>query len=159
MCSQFLSISDSFGGRPICTEILYTLKQYNIGGNMSIGVNFIKCDQGRTQFYRQQRSCGKVMFLHLSVSHSVHRGVCLRACWDTPPGRYTPREGTPFPGQVHSSPTTVTGADSTHPTGMLSCFMDKLKIQIVGIQIIEKAVVLNGPLLPVTPHMIVISYL
>ena len=25
-------------------------------------------------FYRPQRSCGKVMFLHLSVSHSVHRG-------------------------------------------------------------------------------------
>ena len=25
----------------------------------------------------------KVMFLHLSVSHSVHRGVCLNACWDT----------------------------------------------------------------------------
>ena len=70
-----------------------------------------------------------------------------------PPGRYTlPRAGTPLP-------TTVTGADSTHPTGMLSCFMDKLKIQIVGIQIIEKAVVLNGPLLPVTPHRIVISYL
>ena len=25
-------------------------------------------------FYRPQRSCEKVMFLHLSVSHSVHRG-------------------------------------------------------------------------------------
>ena len=25
-------------------------------------------------FYRPQLSCGKVMFLHLSVSHSVHRG-------------------------------------------------------------------------------------
>ena len=24
--------------------------------------------------YRPQRSCGKVMFLHQSVSHSVHRG-------------------------------------------------------------------------------------
>ena len=24
--------------------------------------------------YRPQRSCGKVMFLHLSVCHSVHRG-------------------------------------------------------------------------------------
>ena len=30
-----------------------------------------------TKFYGPQRSCGKVMFLHLSVSHSVHRrGVC-----------------------------------------------------------------------------------
>ena len=34
----------------------------------------------RTYFYRPQRSCGKVMFLHLSVSHSVHRGVCVPAC-------------------------------------------------------------------------------
>ena len=32
----------------------------------------------------------KVMFLHLSVSHSVHGGVCLSACWDT-----TPRDQAP----------------------------------------------------------------
>ena len=40
------------------------------------------------------------MFLHLSVSHSVHRrGVCLSACWDThPPGRHPP------PGQTPPSP-------------------------------------------------------
>ena len=34
----------------------------------------------------------KVMFLHLSVSHSVHGGrggVCPIACWDTPPGRHS----------------------------------------------------------------------
>ena len=36
-------------------------------------------------FYRPQTKFAKVMFLHLSVSHSVHRaGVCLSACWDTP---------------------------------------------------------------------------
>ena len=97
--------------------------------------------------YRPQRSCTKDMFLHLSVSHSVHReSVCLSACWDAhlpgrytapgkytplPLGRYPPRQvppwaGTP-PGQVHPShpwagtpPTTVTAADGTHPTGMLS---------------------------------------
>ena len=45
--------------------------------------------------YRPQRSCGKVMFLHLSVSHSIHGGgVCHtspRAYWaDTPPDRHTP---------------------------------------------------------------------
>ena len=49
-------------------------------------------------FTVHKRSCGKVMFLHLSVSHSVHKGgVCLSACWDTPPppGRH------PFlPGQA-----------------------------------------------------------
>ena len=125
-------------------------------------------------FYRPQRSCGKVMFLHLSVSHSVHRGRgCLPQCMlgyppplagtppgqvhpqaNTPPrqvhppGRYTPQASTP-PGQVHPPwqvtppghvhphgqahspgrytpltpppPPTVTAADHTHPTGMLSC--------------------------------------
>ena len=33
----------------------------------------------------------KVMFLQVSVIHSVHRGVCLSACWDTTPRtRQTP---------------------------------------------------------------------
>ena len=44
-----------------------------------------------------------VMFLHLSVSHSVHRGVCPIACWDTPLGRHpladTLQADTP-PGQT-----------------------------------------------------------
>ena len=49
-------------------------------------------------FYRPQTKFAKVMFLHLSVSHSVHReGVCLSACWDTPrkqkpPGSRHPHE-------------------------------------------------------------------
>ena len=34
-------------------------------------------------------SCGKVMFLHLSVSHFVHRGGCLPQCMlRYTPGRY-----------------------------------------------------------------------
>ena len=37
-------------------------------------------------FYRRQRSCGKVMFLHLSVSHSVHRGRADMG--ETPPNRH-----------------------------------------------------------------------
>ena len=75
------------------------------------------------------------MFLHLSVSHSVHGGVCLSACWDT----HTPRQ-TPLPRQtphppwqthppaqcmlgytpcpVHAGIDTATAADVTHPTGM-----------------------------------------
>ena len=49
--------------------------------------------------YRSQRSCGKVMFLHLSVSHSVHRmgmsasgpGVSATPpSADNPPGQKTP---------------------------------------------------------------------
>ena len=71
------------------------------------------------------------MFLHLSVSHSVHRGgVCLSACWDTypqPPGadspqkQTSPRADTP-PEQT--PPCTVHAgrygqqAGGTHPTGM-----------------------------------------
>ena len=50
-------------------------------------------DQETMSFYialcvhtTQGQSCGKVMFLHLSVSHSVHRGgVCV---WAHPPGRH-----------------------------------------------------------------------
>ena len=43
-------------------------------------------------FYCPQTKFAKVMFLHLSVSHSVHRGVCLSACWDTarPPDHAPP---------------------------------------------------------------------
>ena len=87
------------------------------------------CQLQRTLNYRPQRSCGKVVFSQASVSHSVHSGgVCLSACWDTPPRQVHPSQaGTP-PGQIHPSrqvqpppPTTVTAADGTHPTGMLSC--------------------------------------
>ena len=50
-----------------------------------------------------QTKFAKVMFLHLFVSNSVHKGegvVCLSACWDTPPGADTPQEQTP-PGSRH----------------------------------------------------------
>ena len=43
--------------------------------------------------YRPKQICGKVMFFHLSVSPSVHRGVCIPACIGahTPLGRHPPR--------------------------------------------------------------------
>ena len=73
---------------------------------------------------------------------SVHRGVCLSACWDTTPPRSrqpppweqaAPREqapplgaGTPQnrhpPEQATPPQQTATVADGTHPTGMHSCF-------------------------------------
>ena len=41
----------------------------------------------------------KVIFLHLSVIHSVHRGgVCLSACWDPPGSRHTPAGSRHPPG-------------------------------------------------------------
>ena len=69
-------------------------------------------------------SCGKVMFLHLSVSHSVHGGggrcipACTgqtplpSACWDT---------HTPLPSACWDTPPAATAADGTYPTGMISC--------------------------------------
>ena len=51
------------------------------------------------------------MFLHLSVSQSVHkRCLCRRSSLDRHP----------LPGQT--PPEMVTAADGTHPTGMHSCY-------------------------------------
>ena len=99
--------------------------------------------------YRPQRSCGNVMFSHLSVILST--GVfCPSACWDThppdryPPGRHPLWANTPWavtPGQtpswadppaqcmlgyttpcpVHSKIHMAIAADGTHPTGIHSC--------------------------------------
>ena len=67
----------------------------------------------------RKRSCEKVMFLHLSVSHSVHRGVSASVHAGIHPlGRHPPPHGQtapPFPQQ------TVTAADGRHPSGMNSC--------------------------------------
>ena len=47
--------------------------------------------------YRPQRSWAKVIFSQACVKNSVHRGgglvgVCLSACWDTPPDQAPPRD-------------------------------------------------------------------
>ena len=101
--------------------------------------------------YRPQTKFAKVIFLHLSVSYSVHRGEYLGRC----PPRYSPadtplRAGTPPqagtpprqvhpPGQVHHQqvhprPQYMLGygqqAGGTHPTGMHSCFVTKLFISV-----------------------------
>ena len=73
--------------------------------------------------YRRQWSCSKVMFLHLSVSHSVHWGVSARhppPLGRHPPGQTSPRADTLL-GRQPPLPTTATAADCTRPTGMLSC--------------------------------------
>ena len=63
----------------------------------------------KRNYYRPQKKFAKVMFLHLSVSHSVHRG-----------------RGGLHPGGQTPSPSDTTGygqrAGGRHPTGMHSCF-------------------------------------
>ena len=79
-------------------------------------------------FTVRKRSCRKVMFLHMSVNHSVHRGVCIpacikadtprpTACWDTLPPRSVN-------AGIHAPPA-ATAADGTHPTGIHSCYVKK----------------------------------
>ena len=47
-------------------------------------------------YYRPQRSCGKVMFLHRSVILFTGGGVCPSACWNTTLlGRHRPWADTP----------------------------------------------------------------
>ena len=58
-------------------------------------------------FYRPQTKFAKVTFLHLSVSHSVHRGVCFSVCWDTHPSRTRHPPGTSHPPGSRNPP----GAD------------------------------------------------
>ena len=65
-------------------------------------------------FTARKVSCGKVVFLHLSVSHSVHRGVSGSGSG-----------GCTLPGHTHTHTLTRTPpphfsqqAGGTHPTGM-----------------------------------------
>ena len=82
----------------------------------------------KLSFTVRKRSCGKVMFLHLSVILSTGGGVCPSACWDTPHGQTppwadtpwanTPRADTPW---ANTPQQMATAADGMHPTGMYSC--------------------------------------
>ena len=57
-----------------------------------------------TIFKARKRSCGKVMFLHLSVNHSVHGG--------------SPRQRPP---PLDRPPPVRLRVSGTHPSGMNSC--------------------------------------
>ena len=65
-----------------------------------------------THNYHPQRSCSKVVFLHLSVSHSVHRGdvVSGTPSGQTPPGRHPTRYKLPADTPWQAPP-----ADTSHP--------------------------------------------
>ena len=99
--------------------------------------------------YRPQHSCGKVMFLHLSVSHSVHRGMYPRMHWGRHPlGRHIPVcTGADIPllgrhipactGVDTPPPPTATAEDGTHPTGMHSCSTEYIQLAACG-QLLKK---------------------
>ena len=77
-------------------------------------------------FYRPQWSCGKVMFLHLSVSHSVHREVSASGPRGMPPGQ------TPPPCPVHAGIWSTSGRYASYWNTYLlkyenlyCCFKDK----------------------------------
>ena len=68
--------------------------------------------ENNSNFYRPQRSCGKVMFLHVSVilftgGRGVWQADTLLSGRQSPAGRQPPPPGR------------ATAADGTHPTGML----------------------------------------
>ena len=108
----------------------------------SVQVSFIvfwsTCTSHNRFYYRPQRSCGKVMILHLSVILYTVGGGCIPACtWaNTPPGQ-TPPQGRPprktppqaAPPWADTPQQTATVADGTHPTGMHSCFLKKIHIE------------------------------
>ena len=74
-------------------------EQLHCQDNCLFPSNYVNTSEITNYFYRPQTKFAKVMFLHLSVSHSVHGG----STWaGTPPGRYTPRAGTTPPVQVHT---------------------------------------------------------
>ena len=73
-------------------------------------------------FYGPQRSWGKVMFLHLSVSHSVHRGDL-----PYPPDRHPPWPDTPLgwhPRAVHAGTRSTSGRYASYWNAILfmTCF-------------------------------------
>ena len=73
--------------------------------------------------YRPQRSCGKVMFLHVSVILFTGGGVWQA---DTPlAGRHPlPGQSPPWADTPHrqAPPGMATAVDGVHPTGMHSCY-------------------------------------
>ena len=73
--------------------------------------------------YRPQCTCGKVMFLHVSVILTTGGGVWQAGTSHPHPRADTrPWAGTPSPGRQTPPPGTATATDGKHPTGMHSCY-------------------------------------
>ena len=65
-------------------------------------------------YYRPQTKFAKIMFLHLSVSHSVHRGGGSTWAGTSPSGRYTPQART-LPPWVGTQPGHIPSPRQVHP--------------------------------------------
>ena len=79
-----------------------------------------------SNYYRPQRSWGKVMFLHVSVilftgGCLVPGGGCLLRGLPGPGGLCCPVPGACSAGGGVETPVMATAAGGTHPTGMHSC--------------------------------------
>ena len=80
-----------FKGRPdvaMCSKCLF----WNVSGSFALKILLLE----NPIITARKRSCRKVVFLHLSVSHSVHRGVYPSMQWGcTPPGSHSPVRSLP----------------------------------------------------------------
>ena len=99
--------------------------QYNVPQPCTVKIqilhNVFACQN--PNYFRRKRSCGKVMLLHLSVSHSVHSGRDL----PTPPVGRPGERGWADPRGCRPTvdadlPGICQQVGSTHPTGMHTCF-------------------------------------
>ena len=78
----------------------------------------------------------KVIFLHLSVIHSVHggggKGVCLSACWDTnPPGtRHPPRTRHHPPPTTEQTPPRETDSSIRSTSGRYASYWNAFLLQL-----------------------------
>ena len=83
----------------------------------------------RSDIYRPQRSCSKVMILHLYVI------LLTGGVWHTPPlvdTLSTPRQRPPM-GRHPPVQETATAADGKHPTGLHSCFFHRLLTMVLDV--------------------------
>ena len=85
---------------PSSSASFLTISVENVSMRTTINIDLF--EKGIFFFTVRKRSCGKVMFLHLSVSHSVHRGSTSVHAGIHPPGQTPPWADTP-PGQTPPS--------------------------------------------------------
>ena len=94
----------------------------NIATYLSKKYSAIKMNNRNNSLSVRKQSCRKVMFLHLSVSHSDTEGsLSLVPCslWGSLPDRYPPDRD---PSPLNRDPHVQWRVGGTHPTEMYSCF-------------------------------------